>query len=132
MNWYLLIVLSALGLPMGALSVRGLTHRIELWLWVLLGLFAALAIAKNANSRWALQALLVGIAWGLLNALLQSLFFESYSANNAEMLARFNDRPSPVPVRYFLLLLGPLTGAATGIVIAGLTFVFRRMIGSGG
>ena len=132
MNWYLLVLLSAPGLIMGLLSLRGHTQKIEFFLWLALGVFAALVLARNADTRWFLCAMLVGLAWGILNSLVQCVFFETYSTNNAEMLKGFQERPSPIPVRFFFLVLGPVIGAATGLVMAGMTFVLQKLIRPGG
>jgi len=132
MNWYLLLLLSAPGLIMGLLSLRGYTQKIEFFLWLALGLFAALVLARHAHPRWFLHALLVGLAWGVLNSIVQCTFFETYSVYNAEMLKGFQERPSPIPVRFFFLVLGPVIGAVTGLVLSGLTFILQKLIRPGG
>ena len=128
MNWYLIVVLSAPGLLMGCLSLRGLTQKVEPYLWISLGLFAALTLARNCDTRWFLHAFLVGLAWGVLNSVMQCAFFETYSVYNAELLSGMKDRPAPIPTRFFFLLLGPAIGAATGLVLSGLTFVLQKLI----
>jgi hypothetical protein len=96
------------------------------------GVFAALTLAKNVAARWFVHAVAVGVAWGMLNAIVQCTLFDIYAQHNAHALEAFKGRPSPIPVRYFFLLMGPLVGAATGLVLGAMTFVLRKLLGEPG
>lgn len=128
MNWYLMSLLGFFGIVMGLLSLQGLTQKIELYLWIILGFFAALVVARNVPSGWFWHVFLVGISWGILNAMLQCIFFDIYAANNPAVVEGFGGNPAPIPPRYFFLILGPFIGAATGLAMCGLTFVLRTFI----
>ena len=82
MKWTLVAILSVPAFVMGSLSIFGLTQGIELFLWLGFAAGAAGLLAKYLESRLLIHTLLVGLLWGLVNGVLQSLFFPTYLANN--------------------------------------------------
>lgn len=129
MNWILVGLLAAPGLLMGLLSVRGHTRGIEPYLWIILGAFASLTIARTAGSKFFYHGLCIGLAWGVLNGLTTSALFSVYARHNPEITQRLNesaDGPSP---RVMFAASGPVIGLATGLVLGALcwagTFVIK-------
>ena len=63
MDWKVIGILSAFGLVMGLLSLKGFTQKIEPFLWLLFTIATALVISKNVNSGIFLHGLLIGLFW---------------------------------------------------------------------
>ena len=125
MDWKLVLLLSAIGIIMGLLSVRGFTQKIEPFLWLLFGIATSLILSKNID-RPFLYGLAIGMGWGVLNGLTQSAFFDTYLANNPSMQQTFQKKTF-VPPRYFALLTAPVIGLITGLVLGGLSLLFKKL-----
>ena len=126
MNWLLILLLSIFGVVMGFLSIKGYTGKIEPFLWLLLGIISALILSKNVNNRLFIHALVIGLFWGILNAIIQSGFFDQYLANNTNLQERFKNTGSIKP-QYFVLIMGPLIGLVTGVVLGGLSILLKKL-----
>src|SRR5688572_13641957 len=127
MNWQLIVILSLFGILIGILGVRGYTVKIEFFLWLTAGIFTALVAARNIQEKVFLHLLIIGLAWGLFNALLQSIFFSNYLANNPSVQENFNKVTFMSP-RYFVLITGPVFGLITGAVMGGIALLLKRLI----
>jgi len=126
MNWTIILLLSSFGLIMGLLSIKGYTQKIEPFLWLLFGIITALVLSKNTDNKTFLHALLIGLLWGVLNGIAQSVFFDQYLANNTNLQERFKQSTFMHP-RYFVLLTGPVIGLITGLVLGGLALLFKKI-----
>lgn len=126
MNWFLIFVLAAFGLIMGLLSVKGLTQRLEPFLWLLFGLISALILSRHLAYRPFLHAFAIGMLWGILNGLIQFSFFDEYLANNPLSRAGFK-RMTFISPKVFVLAAAPVIGAASGLVLGGLTAVLKKI-----
>lgn len=126
MNYTFIIILSTFGLVMGALSVKGYTQKIEPFLWLALGIFASLVISKNISEKTFLHALVIGLLWGILNGITQSVFFDKYMANNTSLQDSFK-KVTFVQPRYFVLMTAPVIGLITGAVLGGLSLLLKKL-----
>ena len=125
MDWKLMLLLSAIGIIMGLLSIRGFTQKIEPVLWLLFGIATSLILSKNIE-RAFMHGLLTGIAWGVWNGIIQSVFFDSYFSNNPSLQQNFQKNTFVQP-RYFVLLTAPVVGLMTGLAIGGLSLLFKKI-----
>lgn len=117
MHWSMIATLGALGLIMGLLSTQGLTRGIEPYLWIILGLFCSIVVARVGHGRWFLHGLAIGVMWGVLNGAAASVLFPQYAANNPEIMGRISAQPPPISPRIFFLLIGPVIGLASGCAL---------------
>lgn len=129
-NWKLVAGLGSLGLLMGAASVLGFTRGIEGFLWLVLAILCACAIAWKAHARPFRHGFLTGLLAGLAARVVQFLFFPAYLRNNPELVAQFAQLPPGWNARYFTLLLSPIvalvSGCALGLASYGLAYLARR------
>ena len=125
MDWKLVLLLSAIGIMMGLLSVKGFTQKIEPFLWLLVGAATSLIISKNTD-RPFLYGLTIGIGWAVLNGLIQSAFFDTYVANNPSLQQSFQKKTFVQP-RYVALLTAPVIGLMTGLVLGGLSLLLKKL-----
>lgn len=126
MDWKVIIILSALGLVMGLLSVKGFTGKLEPFLWLLFGIASALVLSRNIDDKIFFHALLIGLAWGVINGLTQCVFFDTYLANNSQVQENF-EKITFMPPRYFVLITGPFIGLVTGAVLGGLSLLLKKV-----
>lgn len=127
MDWLIVFLLSSFGAVMGVLSVRGYTQKLEPLLWLLFALITALVLAKNIDQKAFHHALAIGLLWGMLNAIFQATFFDAYLVNNPPYQEGLN-RITFMKPRYFPLVTGPLIGAFTGLILGGLTVLFKKFV----
>jgi hypothetical protein len=125
MNWELLLLLSLFGLIIGFLSVNGYTKRIEPLIWLLTGMFSAFILARNVTSQIFLYGIALGLTWGILNGLIQSIFFDRYLQKNPKYKEAYNKK-MPVKPRFFVLIAGPVIGLITGATIGGLAILIQK------
>ena len=111
---------------MGWLSVKGYTQKLEPFLWLLFGIITALILSKNAHNRTFLHGLLIGLFWGVLNGIVQSVFFDQYLANNSNLQERFKQSTFIQP-KYLVLVTGPVVGLITGLVLGGMAMLFKKI-----
>jgi len=124
-DWKLVLLLSAIGIIMGLLSVKGFTQKIEPFLWLLFGIATSLILSKNTD-RPFLYGLAIGIGWGVLNGITQSAFFDTYLANNPSIKQTFQKKTF-VPPRYLGLISAPVIGLITGLTLGGLSILLKRL-----
>lgn len=125
MNWLLVLLLSGFGILMGILSVSGMTKKMEPFFWLVFGFFTAFMISRNVSEKAFWHGLLVGIFWGVLRALVQSIFFTAYLKNNPSYREKY-EKNKFFAFRYYILIVGPIVGIITGSVIGGLAWLFQK------
>ena len=127
MDWIVIMIFSVVGLIMGLLSIKGFTQKIEPFLWLLFGIATTLVLSKNIDNKAFLHGLLVGLAWGFVNGLIQTVFFNSYLANNPHLQPDFSKITFMHP-RYYVLLMAPVIGLITGLILGGMTLLFKKIL----
>lgn len=125
MNWSILFILSLPAVLMAALSLKGYTQGIELYLWLFIALFTITVVLKNVDHHVYIHLLLIGLFWGMINSLIQSLFFEMYLAHNSSAAVGFGKLPESMNPKLIVLLIGPATGVGTGMVMSGASYILR-------
>ncbi len=128
MNWKLIATLSGFGLAMGIAAVFGITAGIEGFLWLIIGIFSAVAIAMRMSSKHFLHGLLVGIIGGLVASFVQVIFFPIYLANNPESAKQMAQIPGGLDPRFFVLMLAPIIAVASGLILGALSWAAAKSI----
>lgn len=85
-----------------------------------------MVIARNVRNWWLIHALATAVVWAILHNALEAVFFDAYLRNNPGYAERLSNPPW-IPARYFVLLTAPFAGLATGLIIAVLTWIARRL-----
>jgi hypothetical protein len=131
MNWNLILLLSTVGILMGACSVLGFTRGIEGALWPVLGIFCALVVGRNASQRAFLHGFAVGVLAGTVAPLIQSAFFTAYLAANPETSGQLA-ASGPSNARLLFLGMAVPIGLASGVVLGVLSWVSGKIVGGTG
>jgi hypothetical protein len=114
MNWKLIFMLSAFGVLMGVASVFGLTRGIEPLLWLVIWIFCAYWITRQARTKLFQHGFMVGLTTGLIALLIQVALFSTYAANNPE----FNrEVPGGWSARTLFLITTPFISVISGLVL---------------
>lgn len=128
MNWKLIFWLSMFGVAMAAASLFGWTRHIEPLLWLVIFVFYAWCIAKNATGRYFLHGFLVSVLNGIWISIIHASFFSLYIKNNPEMLQGFTKLPTYISPRLIMLIIGPLVGAIFGVIAGLFAFVGAKIV----
>lgn len=128
MNWRLIVSLSGFGLVMGIASVLGLTQGWEGLLWLLIGVFCALWMARRVAAKHFRHGFLAGLLGGCLAPLLQAIFFATYLDNNPQLRESFQQIPAGIAARTFVFLLIPVIAILSGLALGLLTWAAGKII----
>jgi hypothetical protein len=126
-NWKLIFQLSLFGLAMGIGTVFIIPSTIEPFFWLVIFLISAYFIAKRCANRYFLH----GVALGLANSIWVTgshvLLFRQYVANHPREAAMMSSMPLPTHPRVMQLIMGPIIGLVSGIIIGLLALLARRL-----
>lgn len=130
MNWKLIFQLSLFGLAMGIATVYVIPAKIEPAFWLAIFLFCAYAIAKGGGGMNFLHGLLLGIVNSVWITGAHVLLFEKYLAGHAQEAAAMQQGPLASHPREMMLVVGPLIGVVSGVIIGFLALIASRLIKS--
>jgi hypothetical protein len=74
---------------------------------VTFGITILLVLSKNVDHNTFLHGLLIGLAWGIINGLTQSSFFDTYLTNNPHLEEGFNKTKFVQP-KYLVTIQYPI------------------------
>jgi hypothetical protein len=117
MNWRLIVTLSLFGLAMGIATVALIPPKIEPLLWVVIFVISAYAIARRATTQFFLHGLAVSLVNSIWITSSHVLFFDPYMAHHPQEAAMTASIPFSVHPRILMVVIGPLIGLASGIVL---------------
>ncbi len=122
-KWKLIFSLSLTGIAMAIAGVFGWMGKIEPLIWLVIFVLYAIVIAKRIEDRFFLHGFLVSVINGVWIAIIHSLFFSTYMANNPDMVASYQKFPHSIPPQVMMLIVGPIIGAGTGLVAGLFTYI---------
>ena len=129
MNWQLILSLSLLGVVVGLVSVSGLMGS-QIWLlWLCVAAFCAWQFARKTRRYLFLHGFYLGIFVGVCASWVQAIFLPTYVSNNPRMAETFNNLPQTMHPAYVLLIMGPIIGAVSGIVIGLFAIIAGKITG---
>jgi hypothetical protein len=126
MNFRLVLMMSMFGLAMALGTVFVIPSNIEPIFWLIIFGVVAFMIAKRAPGRYFLH----GFCTSLLNCVwittAHVLFYDTYVAGHAEEVAR--SASLPVQGRLAMILVGPVIGVVSGLVLGLLSFIASKLV----
>jgi hypothetical protein len=129
MNWKLIGLLCGFGVLMGGASVLGFTKGVEGLLWLVIGVICVWLIVWRAPVRFLPHGFFVGLIGGAVAPVIQFLFFSAYLANNPELATRFAEIPGGMEPRYFVLMLTPIIGLISGLMLGLACWLVAKLAG---
>jgi hypothetical protein len=128
LDWKLILLLSLFGLAMGIATVFVIPSNVEPIFWLAIFLVCAYVIAKKAPGKFFLHGFcvsLVNCVWvtGAHIALLAS--YLPRHPNEAQMMAKM---PMPDSPRLMMLMMGPVVGIVSGLVLGSFAFIAGKLV----
>lgn len=128
MNWKLIAQLSLFGLVMGIATVYVIPSSIEPFFWIAIMLISAYFIATRTPGAFVLHGVAVGIANSVWITACHVLLFSSYASRHVPEMAMMTTMPLPTHPRLMMLLVGPLIGVVSGVVLGVLAMGAARLV----
>lgn len=129
MNFKLILGLSLFGLFMSIGTVYFIPSSIEPGCWLVIFLICAYLIAKNAPGKYFLHGLCTSLVNCVYITGTHVLLFSKYAAGHAMEIENSNKLPILLGhTRQQMLLIGPMVGILSGIVLGLFAFVASKMV----
>jgi hypothetical protein len=127
MNWQLILGLSLLGVVVGLVSVFGFMGG-QIWvLWLCVAAFCAWQFARKTRRYLFLHGFYLGIFVGVCASWVQAIFLPTYLSNNPRMAETLGNLPHNLHPSFLLLIMGPIVGTVSGIVIGLFAIIAGRI-----
>jgi hypothetical protein len=121
-----LLKFSSFGLIAGLLNVLGWLGGLEWLYWIAAILFTGIWISRNTEERFFINGLLIGLMWSIWNAALEIGFYDALLANNPAYSESLSEISKYLNPKLYLLLLSPVMGIITGLMIFLAASLFRK------
>ena len=129
MNFKLIATLSLFGLFMAIGTVFFIPSKIEPVCWLLIFIVCAYFVAKNATGKYFLHGFLTSLANCVWITGAHILLFTQYAANHMQEIQMSNNmhflENHP---RKMMLIMGPIIGIISGLVLGLFCFVASKMV----
>lgn len=128
MNWKLILQLSLFGLGMAIATVFWIPSKIEPAFWLLIFVLCAYLIARSVGGKYFLHGFMVSIFNCVWITAAHVLLAETYLANHPEELAQMNSMIAMSDPRPAMLIVGPVIGVVSGMVLGLFSFVASKIV----
>lgn len=128
MNKKLIFQLSLFGLAMAIATVSIIPSKIEPAFWLVIFITCAYFIAKKCDGKYFLHGFLLSLANCVWITSAHILFFSTYIANHAEEAAMMANGPMQNHPRLAMLVMGPIIGIISGLVLGLFSFVASKIV----
>lgn len=128
MNRKLILQLSLFGLAMAFATISIIPSKVEPAFWLVIFIFCAYQIASKCNEKYFLTGLLVSLVNSVWITGAHVLFFDKYLAAHPEMLTMNASMPMPEHPRVMMLVMGPVFGLVSGIVLGLFALIASKII----
>src|SRR5712692_8783886 len=128
MDWKLISALSLFGLAMGIATVFLIPSSIEPLFWLLIFCVCAYIIAKQRSGKHFVHGLLVSIFNSVWITAAHVLLFGRYMVNHPREAAMMRSMPLPDSPRLMMMLMGPIIGVASGLVLGLFAFIAGKLV----
>ena len=128
MNWRLISQLSLFGLAMGIATVFVVQSNVEPIYWLVIFVISSYLIATRAPSRYFLHGVCVGLANSVWVTGSHLFLFRQYVANHPREVAMMASMPLKTHPRLMMLIMGPIIGLISGMVLGLFAIVARKLV----
>jgi len=127
MNWKLVFAFAALGIPMGASSVIGMSGIPAALGWTLVAVVCAGQVARRAPGRLFLHGYLVGFLGIVFATSVQAGMIRLYLDNQPDVAAEMAAMATTLSPRTLILVSAPFLGAVGGLVLGLLSWIAAKI-----
>lgn len=128
MNKKLIFQLSSFGVGMGIATINLIPPKAEPVFWLVIFVFCAIVIAKKCYSKFFLHGFLVSMLNSVWITLIHILFYDQYIENHPQELLMMENFPLPYSMRIAMLMMGPVIGVMSGIVLGLFSLIASKII----
>jgi hypothetical protein len=128
MNWKLIFQLSLFGLAMALATISLIPQNIEPFFWLIVFLVCAYIIAKRCSGKYFLHGFLLSLVNCVWITGFHIIFSTTYLQNHPNMAQMSANMPLSNHPRLMMLLMGPLFGAAFGLVQGLFAFIASKIV----
>ena len=128
MNWRLVSQLSLFGLAMGIATVFVVQSNVEPIYWLVIFVISSYLIATRVSSKSFLHGVAVGLANSVWVTGAHVLLFHQYAANHPREMSMMLSMPLRTHPRLMMLIMGPLIGLLSGVVLGLFAVVARKLV----
>lgn len=115
-----------IALSNGILSVFGLSAGYEYYFFIAAILFGVIALVLSRSNYLLRDSIWIGVLIAAATGVPQAVFMDAYFLNNPDYAELGNTLP--LNPRTYTLVMIPVFGTAFGLLIAGLSWIFSRIV----
>jgi len=94
----------------------------------LIFIICAYVIARSHVGNYFLHGFMVSIVNSIWITAAHVIFYNTYIANHPEMADMNSNMPMPTHPRIMMLIMGPIFGAVSGLVLGLFAFIASKMV----
>jgi amino acid permease len=128
MNYRLIFRLSLFGLAMAIATVFWISSNVEPFFWLVIFSICAYTIALKSSRRYFLTGFWVSIANCIWITAAHLIFFQTYITNHPQEADMLSKMPAPDSPRVMMLLMGPVIGILSGLVLGLFAYIASRIL----
>ena len=128
MNWLWILMLAGLGIVLNVVMLVGWIPS-SIWLSVGFVLIVAIALGYNVNQKLFLNGFLTAMIWSLVGGALQFMFWDTFIANNPDVLEKLSKLPEGMDIRPWMAAGIVFVGATWGAVLGLLAMLAGKLLG---
>lgn len=132
MNSKLILRLSLFGLAMAVATVYLIPAGVEPFVWFVIFIVCAYAIATRAGGHYFLHGLFVSVCNSVWITSVHVMLYEQYFAGHPEQARMMSSMPLADSPRLMMAVTGPVIGVVTGLVLGLFAVAARYMLGPRG
>jgi hypothetical protein len=129
MNYKLIFKLSLFGLAMAISTVYWISSSIEPAFWLVIFIISAYLIAKNCNQKYFLHGFLTSLVNCVWITAAHCILYTPYILNHPDEAGMMAHTPMNINPRIMMLILGPLIGILSGLILGLFSFLASRLPG---
>ena len=130
MNWKLIFYLSLYGLVMAFATISWIPFKFEPVFWLIIFIICAYLIAKKCSGLYFWNGFMVSIINSVWITTAHVIFYSSYMAHHPEMADMNANMPLQDAPRLMMAIMGPVFGAASGVVLGLFSWIASRFVGA--
>ncbi len=131
MNWKLILQLSLFGLVMAFATVYWIPSKTEPLFWLGIFIVCAYIIAKYCSGNYFLHGFLVSLVNCVWITGVHLVLHDAYMNTHPDMIEVSAKMPMPEHPRLMMLIMGPVAGAVSGIVLGLFAWIASRLVKKG-
>ncbi len=129
MNWKLIFYLSLFGLIMAFATISWVPEKTEPVFWLIIFVICAYWVAKKCPGKYFLNGFMISLVNSVWITAAHIIFYSSYLSHHPSMAQMNQTMPMADSPRLMMLIMGPVFGAVSGLVLGLFCFIASKFVG---